>query len=51
MQNVKENNDVYEMYGHESGIFKERFIEKYKINENRTIGYTGRRKYKKFWIK
>ena len=37
MQNIKENNDVYKMYGNESEICKERFIEKYKINENRTF--------------
>lgn len=34
--NLKEEVDVYKMYGTESTISKEDFFQKYKINQNRT---------------
>lgn len=49
--NIKEEVDVCEMYGKESTISREEFIKKYKVNENRTFRFRGRRTYMQFRIK
>lgn len=36
MPNLKEEVDVYKMYGEDSKISKDEFMQKYKVNENRT---------------
>ena len=37
MQNLKEDVDIYIMYGKESSMSKLEFIKEYQINENRII--------------
>ncbi len=37
MANLKEEVDVYKLYGKDSTCSKEEFLQKYKITENRTF--------------
>lgn len=37
MSSLKEDVDVYQMYGKDSSISKNEFLQKYKISEKRTF--------------
>lgn len=45
MQKIKEDVDIYKMYGIESSLLKDDFIQKYKIEKNRNFKSKSRRKY------
>ena len=48
MPNLKEDVDVYKIYGKDSTLSKDEFLKKYKITENRAFRQTSRRKHSKF---
>lgn len=50
MPNLKEDVDVYKMYGEDSNISKDEFLKKYKITEKRTFRRKSRRKHSQFRV-
>ena len=50
MHNLKENVDIKKMYSNESAFTKSDFFERYKVSENRTFRYRGRKQCTQFWI-